>query len=270
MRASLAYTETAIKLAQPMIDQTMRWLDIHEGFRQDDAGDFITYARGARFRAAERMSKKTGALANLEKRAEEAGKVALRHSANDWNLLVKDALGQEINTQYYVDGMQNMVEMWVHENVSKITTIPSEYLAEVESIIRWGYETKQPKVNVYNRLEKLIGLTKSKAKMIARDQLGSLNARMTQYEHESAGIRKYKWITKRDGKVRDCHRALHGTIHSWNEPPPMWYMTESRGIVYTGRYCNPGEDYGCRCTAAPVFDWTVAMRCLQDKFRPVV
>ena len=161
-----------------------------------------------------------------------------------------------------------MIQRWIHENVSKIQSIPNEYLAEVESIIRWGYETKQPKVNVYRRLEKLIGLTQSKARMIARDQLGSLNSQMTQFEHQSAGVGKYKWITKRDSRVRDCHRALHGTIHKWSEPPAQWYMTTSRGIVYTG-FAHPGEAIGCRCTAAPVFDIDIAKIMLADKFRPL-
>ena len=267
MRASLAYTEAVISATNPFINEMMKWFDIREGYRQDDAGDFASSLRGARYRAAERISRRTGAMRALEKKSLQAGNMALNHSAKDWGLLVKDATGLEISTEAYVDDMQDMVKAWVHENVSKITSIPDEYLGEVENIIRWGYETKQPKVNVYRRLEKLVGLTKSKAKMIARDQLGTLNAQMTRHEHESAGVGKYKWITKRDSLVRDCHRALHGTIHKWSEPPPMWYMTKSRGIVYTGRYCNPGEDFGCRCTAAPVFDLDVAKELLQNKFK---
>ena len=42
-------------------------------------------------------------------------------------------------------------------------------------------------------------------------------------------------------------------MFSYDDPPEMWYMTK-HGIVYTGRRCNPGEDYGCRCVALPIFD----------------
>ena len=269
MRAGLAYTETVIQTVQPVINSVMGSYVEREDFRQDASGDFITGMRGMRLRAAERLSRKTGALAKLEKDVSKSGHMAKTHSINDWNDQVREVLGQNISTKYYEENMESMVQQWIHENVSKITSIPNEYLAQVEAIIRWGYETKQPKVNVYRKLEKLIGLTKSKAKMIARDQLGTLNSQMTQYEHESAGIGKYKWITKRDDRVRDCHRALHGTIHKWSEPPPLWYWTKLRGVVYTGRYCHPGQDYACRCSASPVFDIETAKKYLADKFKPL-
>jgi len=269
MRATLAYTEMVIQTVEPVIQNVMRQYVERGEVRQDSTGEFITTARGIRMAAAERLSRKTGAMAKLQKQYTKSGNMAKNHSIADWNDQVRDALGFEINTKRYSDDMESMVQQWIHENVSKIQSIPTEYLAEVESIIRWGYETRQPKVNVYRRLEKLVGLTKSKAKMIARDQIGTLNSQLTRYEHESAGVGKYKWITKRDNRVRDSHRALHGTVHKWSEPPAEWYMTKSRGIVYTGRYCHPGESYGCRCTASPVFDIDIAKRYLADKFKPI-
>ena len=269
MRAALRFTELVIRASDGAIRSVMRQYPETEDYRADDAGDFMTTLRGMRYAAAEKLSQKRGAMRELEKQAMRSGGLAKTHSINDWGLQVEDALGITIQKEYYDDGIQRMVDEWVHENVSKIGSIPAEYLGEVESIIRWGYDTKQPKVNVYRRLEKLAGMTRTKAKMIARDQLGTLNARMTQFEHESAGVTKYKWVTRRDSLVRDCHRELNGTIHKWSEPPPMWYMTKSRGIVYTGRYCNPGEDYGCRCTASPVFEMESALKALRDKFRPI-
>ena len=248
MRGSMAYTEMVIRTTQPVINHIMKGYEDPDTYRQDASGDFMTSMRGMRLAAAERLSKKTGALAALEKQYSKSGHLAKNFSIRDWNDQVRDALGFEVDKQYYADSMENMVQQWIHE---------------------WGYETRQPKVNIYRRLEKLIGLTRSKAKMIAVDQMGTLNAQMTRYEHESAGVGKYKWITKRDSRVRDCHRALHGTVHKWSEPPPMWYMTKSRGMVYTGRYCHPGEDFGCRCVASPVFDIDIAKKYLADKFRPL-
>lgn len=267
-RVMLAYTELAIKVSQPYIDQIMRQYE-DKDYHEDSARDFITVIRTKVMEALGGIQKKKRADSIAQKGIEKAGRQAQRHSVNDWNDQVRDALGAEIKKEYYQESMEDMMQNWIRENVSKIRSVPSEYLQEIEAIIRWGYETRQPKVNVYRRLEKNIGLTKSKARMIARDQLGTLNCQMTRYEHESAGVGKYKWITKRDGRVRDCHRALHGTIHKWDEPSPMWYMTKSRGIVYTGRYCHPGEDYCCRCCASPVFDLDTAKRYLADKFRPL-
>ena len=266
-RYTLAYMNMIIRTSQPVISSVMKSYE-DRSFRQDDAGDFISSVRGMRFRVAEKLSEKTGAMEKIEKGYNKCGNMAKNHSINDWNDLVKDALGMQVNKEYYEDSMQYMVDNWIRTNVSKIQSIPAEYLAEVEKIIRWGYETRQPKVNVYRRLEKQIGMSRSKAVMIGRDQMGSLNAQLTQYEHESAGVSKYKWVTKRDDRVRDCHRALHGTVHDWKNPPEMWYMTK-HGVVYTGRFCNPGEDYACRCTASPVFDLEGAKELLAQKFKPL-
>ena len=267
-RVTLSYTEAIIKTTQPYINRLMRQYE-ERNYRQDAVGDFISSVRGQKFAAAEKLSQKHGLLKNVEKGYQFSSKLAMNHSINDWNEQVKDALGMSVNKEWYSENMEDMVGNWIRSNVSKIQSVPAEYLTEVENIIRWGYETRQPKVNVYRKLEKLTGMSRSKALMIARDQLGTLNAQMTRFEHESAGISKYKWITKRDSRVRDSHRALHGTIQSWNNPPPMWYMTVSRGIVYTGRYCNPGEDYGCRCIAKPVFDLDSAKELLAQKFKPL-
>ena len=267
-RVTLAYMDMAIRTTQPFVNRLMRQYE-DRSYRQDDAGDFISAIRGQKFAAAEALSKKTGAMAKLEKGYKFSGGLAKKHSIEDWNGQVKEALGMQVNKDWYSENMEDMVGNWIRQNVSKIQSVPSEYLTEIENIIRWGYETRQPKVNVYRRLEKLIGLERSRAVMIARDQLGTLNYQMTRFEAESAGCSKYKWITKRDSRVRDSHRELHGTIQSWNNPPAMWYWTKSRGRVYTGRFCNPGEDFGCRCVAKPVFDLTGARELLAQKFKPL-
>jgi SPP1 gp7 family putative phage head morphogenesis protein len=267
-RATLAYTDTIINTTQPFVDRLMRQYE-DRSYRQDAVGDFISAVRGQKFAAAEKLSKKTGAISKLEKGYKFSGNLAKKHSIDDWNDQVKDALGMQVNKEWYSDNMEYMIDNWIRTNVSKIQSIPAEYLTEVENIIRWGYETRQPKVNVYRRLEKLIGLSKSKAMMIARDQLGTLNYQMTRFEAESAGCGKYRWITKRDNRVRDSHRELHGTIQKWSDPPAMWYWTKSRGRVYTGRFCHAGEDYGCRCVAKPIFDLESAKELLAQKFRPL-
>ena len=182
------------------------------------------------------------------------GSYAKGISVRDWGALVDDALGLEIDQPFYMETMDDLINKWVYDSVQNITSYPQEYLGKVQEAIIWGYTTHQPMVNVYRRIEKLTGDTRKHARMIARDQMGTLNCQMTRYEHESMGVTQYIWITKRDARVRECHRELHGHIFDWNNPPAQWYMTKSRGIVYTGEYAHPGQAYGCRCVAKPVFD----------------
>lgn len=60
------------------------------------------------------------------------------------------------------------------------------------------------------------------------------------------GFDRYVWTTKKDGKVRPDHARLEGRIISWNDPPVV--------DLRRGRHAHPGEDYNCRCTAAPLRD----------------
>ena len=138
-RATLAYTDMVINTTQPYIDRLMRQYE-DRSYRQDDAGDFISAVRGHKFSAAEKLSRKTGAMAAVEKGYKFSGELAKKHSINSWNDQVKDALGVQVNKDWYSDNMEDMVGNWIRQNVSKIQSIPSEYLTEVENIIRWGHD----------------------------------------------------------------------------------------------------------------------------------
>ena len=183
----------------------------------------------------------------------KASKVAQRTSLNDWKTIVKESLDLTVDEPFYIETTDDIINKWAYDSVSQIKSYPQEYLDKVQEIIQWGYETKQPMVNVYRRLEKVTGDTRSHVRMIARDQMGTLNCMMTKHEHESMGVSQYVWVTRRDNRVRECHRTLNGKVFSWDNPPAMWYVTK-KGVVYTGRYCHPGEDYQCRCVAKPVFE----------------
>ncbi len=98
----------------------------------------------------------------------------------------------------------------------------------------------------------------NKAKFIAKQETSLLVSKYREARYTQAGLRRYKWLTSDDSRVRpnlearktghtsNNHRILNGRIFSWDEPP----IVDSA----TGRRCNPGEDYGCRCVAAPIVE----------------
>ena len=193
-------------------------------------------------------------IGDLIKRVDRVGKVAQRLSVKDWSLLVDDAVGGEVSETYYQENMKPLMDAWVADSVSYISKLPQDALDKIHEIVIWGYNTHQPRINVYRRLEKVVGMTRNRAKLIATDQLGTLNCHMTEYEHKSLGVDKYKWTARHDTRVRPCHREYNNKIFSWNNPPAEWYVTKSRGVIYTGNYFHPGQAINCRCTAKPVFE----------------
>lgn len=173
----------------------------------------------------------------------------------EWKREVKTTLGIDLFSDYYsADFYEQALRRWVDENVLKIKSIPTETMGEMQKIIMDGYRHGASITQITKDIQDQYKLSRRRAQLLARDQVASLNAQITKMQQEDAGCKKYRWSDSRDSRVRDCHHALNGKVFSWDDPPEMWYDTKSRGRVYTGRRCHPGEDFCCRCVAIPVFD----------------
>ena len=149
----------------------------------------------------------------------------------------------------YFDGpfYAEMLDKWIKENVDLIATIPYDALDEMEKIVIRSYLDGKPITTIAKEIQRNYSVTKSHARLIARDQMGKLNRQITQHQQQSCGVSRYEWSDAGDSRVRADHRRLNGKIFSWNAPP----IIDTR----TGRRGHPGDDYQCRCIALPVFEF---------------
>ena len=95
-------------------------------------------------------------------------------------------------------------------------------------------------------IEQSYGVSQSKAKFIARQEANLLMAKFKEARYKDADVTEYKWRTvvgSANHPVRKMHKALDGQIFSFDDPPI---------VNEKGSRKNPGEDYGCRCTAVPI------------------
>lgn len=185
----------------------------------------------------------------------KVAKLTKVNSLKEWKRVCKDTLGIDLMDDYYNgDFYEEALRRWVDENVQKIKSIPNDTLGSMQQIILDGFREGKTVTAIQKEIQEQYSVTRHKAQLLARDQIATLNAQISKLQQEDAGCSKYKWSSSKDSRVRDCHRALDGKIFSWDDPPEMWYETKSRGRVYTGRHCHPGEDIACRCVAIPVFD----------------
>lgn len=90
------------------------------------------------------------------------------------------------------------------------------------------------------------GVSKSKARFLARQETSLLVSHYRQDRCEAIGVKKYIWVTSHDVRVRHKHKELDGRVFSFDNPPIV--------DTATGRRANPGEDFNCRCVAQPVFE----------------
>ena len=84
-----------------------------------------------------------------------------------------------------------------------------------------------------------LGVSQSRAQLIARDQTGKYFGALTEARHRAAGATKYIWRTAGDERVRPEHAARDGKIYSYDNPPIDGH---------------PGIAIRCRCTQSPIFD----------------
>lgn len=205
-------------------------------------------------KVAEELEQKLAAF-GLDDLVKKIAKLTKTNSLQEWKRVCKDTLGIDLMDDYYNgDFYEEALRRWVDENVQKIKSIPNDTLGSMREIILDGFRKGRTVTDISKEIQKEYSVTRRKAQALARDQVSSLNAKISQMQQKDAGCSKYRWSSSKDSRVRDCHRFLDGKEFSWDDPPEMWYETKS-GRVYTGRRCHPGEDYLCRCVAIPVFDF---------------
>lgn len=146
------------------------------------------------------------------------------------------------------------LKSFVNDKVDEIQKYMDSIGIENQEVNIEGFAKGRTPAAISNEIQRRFDVTKSKANLLARDQVGTLSANLTRTRQESAGVEEYIWSSSGDERVRECHRELNGQKFRYDDPPAMWYMTK-HGKVYSGRHCNPGEDYQCRCVAKPVFNF---------------
>ena len=142
-------------------------------------------------------------------------------------------------------------------NISLIKTIHQDYFsrlsAEVQNAVGKGMLSRDLQEKIIN----ISKISKNRAKLIARDQIGKLVGDIEQARQIKLGVTEYIWRTVRDGRVRSFsntsgssdHARLEGTIQKWSNPP----VTVFKG-KRAGERNHPGKDIVCRCHPQPIYD----------------
>lgn len=159
-------------------------------------------------------------------------------NANGWKRRLSISLGVTIEpNEQWLAGDLNA---WSDANVRRIKDLNMEYADAIsraaQDAAMKGQSQKQLAEFIRERVDETY---KNRAKIIARDQVATLNGNLMQFRQREAGVDRYIWRTSLDDRVRDAHVQLEGQVFRWNDPPEEGH---------------PGEPIHCRCWADPVFD----------------
>ena len=179
-----------------------------------------------------------GALVSLPGMAERVAQVAAgidRFNRAQFHTMLRSAYGVDIfrAEPWLVD----VLRPWEAENIKLIKSIPQQALDRMHGRIVAAVRSGTPTVELASWIRREYGVTRSRAELIARDQVGRLNGQLTEERQTGIGVKSYNWRGSLDERERDEHVQREGKTFSWDEPPPDGH---------------PGEPIQCRCWAEPV------------------
>lgn len=147
---------------------------------------------------------------------------------------VKSVLGFDVLAH---DGYDlGAADDWTSHNVALIKSIPRQYLDQVQDVVMQGFQRGERPESIAKAIQERGGVAESRATLIAVDQVGKLNAALTERRHADLGVKHYFWRTSLDNRVRPAHREREGKRFAYDAPPPDG---------------NPGKPVRCRCRAEP-------------------
>jgi SPP1 gp7 family putative phage head morphogenesis protein len=161
---------------------------------------------------------------------------------------------QNIEIRGIQPGIAPAIDAFQRNNAALITRMNENTRDQVREKIDAAWTSGKRVEEIRDEIQERIDVSKSRAELIARDQVLKLNGQITRTRQQSAGVRFYIWTTAGDERVRGSpqapkskrdHYHLDGTTQSWDAPPV---------VAEDGTTAHPGEDYQCRCIAFPVLD----------------
>lgn len=170
----------------------------------------------------------------VQRKAERIGELTSNFQRKQVTRVIAGQIGVKvfIPEPWLADAMKGFVE----SNVSLIKTVSERYFDQVESIAFRGAREGKRVEEISKEIQGRIGVSRSNADRIARDQVSKFFGELNQLRQEQVGIESYTWRTVRDNRVRADHAAREGRIFKWSKPP------------FDG---HPGEPVNCRCYAEP-------------------
>lgn len=155
---------------------------------------------------------------------------------------------------------------WELTNYTLIKNLSKEYIQKINTIVLSGVQAGWTSAEIAEEIVKLGGKVKGyRAMLIARDQIGKLNNKITKDLHLSLGMKAYLWYTARDERVRGrpggrypkavpSHWEMDSKLCRWDDPSVYSKDAGKTWIKRTGLMpiAEPSQEILCRCMASPV------------------
>lgn len=188
---------------------------------------------------ASRMAEAASDRTIVEGLASKAGQQVSAHQRGELDRQSRAALGVSVPT---VDqGIGPLIRHFTTENAALIKSLAGRPVDDVAKIVTRAFTTNAHPDTVAAEIQARYGIAERHARLIARDQIAKLNGQITAARHQELGLKRYRWRTMRDRRVRPTHRDREGKIFEYGKGP------------------IPGTEICCRCVEEPMFDDILAL-----------
>jgi SPP1 gp7 family putative phage head morphogenesis protein len=154
--------------------------------------------------------------------------------------------------------LRNVVDDFAAENAALIKGVANKTADDIAAAATRAVANGTSAEDLAKEIETRFSLGEKRSKAIARDQIGKLNGQITAERHKAMGVKKFRWRTAGDERVRGNPEGKYPKAE-----PSHWHLEES-GEIYeydnppesgvNGERQLPGVPIFCRCYPEPVFD----------------
>ena len=130
------------------------------------------------------------------------------------------------------------LESVLNENLALIRSLNEQMRNGISGAVFRGLQARSPAADVAREIRKITGVARSRAELIAADQLQKLPGRLDQERQQQLGIHEFEWAHSGKKHPRLHHKARNGLRYKWNS--------------VVGRTDPPGRAIRCGCRARAV------------------
>jgi SPP1 gp7 family putative phage head morphogenesis protein len=142
--------------------------------------------------------------------------------------------------------VNDVLQATIQENVALIRSIAQQHLTQVEGMVMRSVQHGRDLQSLAEGLQNQLGVSKRRARLIARDQNNKATAVIQRVRQAEIGITQAQWLHSGGGREpRPTHlkagrdKVVYNIAEGWFDPAIQ-------------KYIWPGTEINCRCVAKPI------------------
>lgn len=158
--------------------------------------------------------------------------------------------GLSLKTGVVPEGMEEVSQSIINENVALIKSIPQEYLKNVSGAVMRSISVGSGVGDIITEIQKYSKQTERRVKNIALDQTRKAYNAINKQRLQSLGVKQFEWLHSNGGQTpRESHQRISGRIFSFEN---LVAEQVAAGVTRESDQGLPGYPINCRCTMTPV------------------